>query len=44
MTSRERFIAVMEYKPLDRVPNHEVGVWGQTVDRWPENTYPCATT
>ena len=34
MTSRERFLAVMEYASADRVPNHEVGVWGQTVERW----------
>ena len=34
MTPRERFLAVMEYQPLDRLPNHEVGVWGQTMDRW----------
>ncbi len=34
MTSRERFFAVMEYRTPDRVPNHEVGVWGQTIDRW----------
>lgn len=34
MTPRERFLALMEYRPLDRVPNHEVGVWAQTIDRW----------
>lgn len=34
MTDRERFTAVMEYAPVDRVPNWEVGVWGQTIDRW----------
>lgn len=34
MTERERFLAVMEYKPVDRVPNHEVGVWQQTIDAW----------
>jgi len=34
MTPRERFLAVMEYKPVDRVPNHEVGVWEQTIKRW----------
>ena len=34
MTERERFLALMEYQPLDRVPNHEVGVWQQTIDRW----------
>ncbi len=36
MTGRERFLALMEYQPVDRVPNHEVGVWGQTIDRWAE--------
>lgn len=34
MTNRERFLAVMEYQPVDRVPNYEVGVWEQTKDRW----------
>jgi uroporphyrinogen decarboxylase len=34
MTNRERFIEVMEYGSPDRVPNWEVGVWGQTIDRW----------
>jgi hypothetical protein len=24
----------MEYKPVDRVPNYEVGVWSQTRERW----------
>jgi hypothetical protein len=36
LTERERFIATMEYQPVDRVPNHEVGVWEQTIDRWEE--------
>ena len=34
MTGRERFIHVMEYKPVDRIPNYEAGVWGQTIERW----------
>lgn len=34
MTFRERFLGVMEYKPVDRIPNHEVGVWPQTIERW----------
>lgn len=34
MTQRQRFLNLMEYKPVDRVPNHEVGVWVQTADRW----------
>ncbi len=36
MNALERFIAVMEYQPVDRVPNWELGVWPQTVDRWDE--------
>jgi len=31
---RERFLNVMDYKPVDKVPNYEAGVWGQTVDVW----------
>jgi Uroporphyrinogen decarboxylase (URO-D) len=34
MTPLERFNACMEYQPVDRVPNHEVGVWSQTKQRW----------
>ncbi len=31
---RERFKAVMEYKNTDCIPNYEMGVWGQTIERW----------
>jgi hypothetical protein len=34
MTGSERFRAVFEYDPVDRVPNWEAGVWGQTRERW----------
>jgi len=34
MNHLERFLAVMEYQPVDRVPNWELGVWPQTRDRW----------
>ena len=34
MTDLERFLAVMEYQPVDRVPNWELGAWPQTRDRW----------
>ncbi|MCC6416288.1 MAG: hypothetical protein IT582_10305 [Opitutaceae bacterium] len=34
MTPRERFHACMNYQPVDRVPNHEVGTWVQTKLRW----------
>ncbi len=30
----ERFIACMDYRPSDRRPNHELGVWAQTRSRW----------
>lgn len=34
MNDLQRFINVMEYRPVDRVPNWEAGVWPQTRDRW----------
>ena len=34
MDHLQRFLAVMEYKPMDRVPNWELGVWPQTRDHW----------
>jgi uroporphyrinogen decarboxylase len=33
-TDHERFIDCMEYRASDRRPNHELGVWAQTVQRW----------
>jgi uroporphyrinogen decarboxylase len=36
MNHLERFMATMEYQPVDRVPNWELGAWGQTRDRWEE--------
>jgi hypothetical protein len=32
----DRFHAVMEYQPVDRVPNWEAGAWPQTRQRWEE--------
>ena len=34
MTDLERFYACMDYEPADRRPSHELGVWGQTRERW----------
>jgi uroporphyrinogen decarboxylase len=34
MTGRQRFLDVFEYGAVDRVPNWEAGVWGQTRERW----------
>ncbi|NCO32370.1 MAG: hypothetical protein AUJ92_11995 [Armatimonadetes bacterium CG2_30_59_28] len=34
MTHRERFLNIMNFEAVDRVPNYELGVWPQAVDRW----------
>jgi hypothetical protein len=34
MTDLECFLACMEYRPCSRRPNHELGVWPQTHQRW----------
>ena len=34
MNHLERFLAVMEYKPVDRVANWEWGAWAHTQQRW----------
>ena len=43
MNHLERFLAVMEYQPVDRVPNWEAGVWPQTRDRWEEEGLDTTT-
>ena len=43
MTSRQRFLNVMAYQPVDRVPNWELGAWGHTIDRWLEEGLPPDT-
>lgn len=42
-TSLERFLASMEYGSADRVPNYELGVWGQTQERWEQEGAPPYT-
>lgn len=34
MDGRERFFRIMEFKEVDRLPNYELALWGQTVERW----------
>lgn len=34
MNARERHINTMKFKPVDKVPNYELGLWGQTYERW----------
>lgn len=42
MNGLERFLAVMEYEPVDRVPNWEAGVWAQTCQRWESEGLDCS--
>jgi uroporphyrinogen decarboxylase len=41
LTVRESFLRCMNFEPVDRVPNWELGYWGQTVDRWLEEGMPA---
>ncbi len=34
MTTREAFLRCMKFQPVQRVPNFELGFWGQTIERW----------
>ena len=34
MNARERYLAIMNFQGVDRLPNWELGVWGQTYERW----------
>lgn len=34
MNARERFLAVMNFEPVDRVPLWEFGYWAGAVRRW----------
>ena len=34
MNGRERFSRIMEFEEVDRVPNYELGLWGQTAERY----------
>ena len=40
MTHRECFLKVMAGKPTDWVPNYELALWGQTIDRWIQEGMP----
>jgi uroporphyrinogen decarboxylase len=41
MTSKERFVNTLRFRPVDRVPNLEIGVWAQTRDRWLQEGAPA---
>lgn len=42
MNTRERFHAIMNFKPFDRLPLVEWAVWwDQTIEKWHEQGLPC---
>jgi uroporphyrinogen decarboxylase len=40
MTDRERFIATMHYKPVDRCPICDFGFWDETIPEWHKQGLP----
>ena len=40
MNNRERFHAMLSFQPVDHGFNHELGLWGQTLDRWHREGLP----
>ena len=40
MNARERFLAVMNFEPLDRTLFWEMGYWKDTLDRWYQEGLP----
>ena len=40
MNGQERFNRVMKFEEVDRLPNYELGLWGQAVERWFDEGMP----
>jgi uroporphyrinogen decarboxylase len=40
MNDRERFLKIMSFETVDRIPNYELGIWQQTADRWTAEGMP----
>ena len=40
MDSRERFNRTLSFQSVDHPFSLDVGIWGQTLDRWPEEGMP----
>ena len=40
MNGRERFLRTVRFEKTDRVPNYELGVWPQTLERWRKEGLP----
>ncbi len=43
MNPRERFRAVMDYQPFDRLPVYYFGYWAETLERWMHEGLPDAS-
>jgi hypothetical protein len=43
MNARERFDAVMHYRPVDRCPMMDFGFWDETIEAWEEQGLPKGT-
>lgn len=41
MDNRSRFLNIMAFKPVDEVPNYEVGLWPQTAQLWRQAGLPA---
>ncbi|MBI2192249.1 MAG: hypothetical protein HYU36_09715 [Planctomycetes bacterium] len=40
MNNRERFLACLRFEPVDRVPYHELGLWGQAAELYLQSGMP----
>jgi uroporphyrinogen decarboxylase len=40
LTQRERFLRLMRFQPVDRIPLMEMGLWDETLDRWHHEGLP----
>ena len=41
MTPRQRFVSTLKHQPVDRIPCMEIGLWGQTHERWVAEGMPA---
>lgn len=41
MNDRERFLACMNYRPVDRTPWWELWYWAETIERWQDEGLPA---
>ena len=44
MTSRQRFMAVLDFQPVDRIPLMDFGYWEETIEAWHEQGLPVGIT